>query len=895
MKINRIKINGMYNPVGFDCSRLTISYCVDGDVKTPLSVVIYSDKDCQNPVYSQEIDAAFSFCTPISFEAKKETQYFVKIEGINCQSETAYFEMGTEFDCSFIAAREKLENPVFYKRFRIDKELFSARLYVTGLGLYEAFVNGQKAGNEYLTPNYNDYDAYVQYQTYDITPFLQSENVIEIALGNGWYKGRFGLNHKEHIFGDNCVTAAKIVLTYMDGGKEVISTDTAWKARKSHVISGNIYDGEIQDMTVDTQEEYGVKVYKKKFNVIPRVSLPIVVKHRLQPELYISPKGEKILNFKQNFAGFVSFNVPLKKGQRVRLLAGEVLQDGCFYRDNLRTAKAEFVYVSDGKRRNVRPQFTFYGFRYMLVEGIDEVNPLDFTGNVLYSDLEETVKVKTDNDKMNRLLQNCVWGQRSNFVDVPTDCPQRDERLGWTGDSQVFSKTACFQMDCKVFYDKYLKDVAIDQDTYGSVTTYSPAMKEGEVAASVWGDAATIIPWNVYRFYGDKGLLEKHFPSMEKYVLYLFKKDEENGGARLYNFGFHLGDWLSQDGVSPSALRGATDEYFIASLYYYRSVRIVADSAKILGFYEKYTIYDNLAKEIKRAILKEYFTSNGKLSVDTQTAYTLAVLFEVYKDRDRLVQDFARRVRRDGFKVKGGFVGATQFVQALMEAGLDEYAFRVLYSEKYPSWLACVNLGATTIWERWNSLEENGKVSGSGMNSLNHYSFGAVAEAIYSYVAGIKSISAGFKQVVIEPKFNYRLKAFDFDYLSASGEYGVHYRIDGEKIYLTLKIPFGVTATLKLKGERSKRLKGGKYHFVVSASEDLVRPFSVDTAICELIDNEKTREVLKKNIPMLYYFLSSNDAGLNGESLRYVTSLRSFFVDPEKVTSIDEQLKLVTI
>lgn len=893
MKIENIKINGIKNPVGFKLDKLNLSYLIteNSGNELPIILEIFNKDVC---VYKRTLDYRINFCTPVDFKPEKQTHYKVVITCGEAKGE-GYFETGTDFNCKFITPVKEISHPVLFRNFTISKEVESARLYVTGLGLYEAFLNGEKVGNEYLTPYCNDYNAYVQYQTYDVTNGIKKGNLLEIALGNGWYKGRFGLKHRENIFGSEYVAAAKLVINYADGSEEEIVTDESWNARPSYVTDGNIYDGEYVDCTRNISEISGVRYVDREFNVTERISLPVVIKHKIKPVLYVSPKGEKILDFGQNFSGFVSFDCDLKYGQKVRLAAGEVLQSDCFYRDNLRTAKAEFTYVSDGKRRIVRPQFTFYGFRYMLVEGIDKVNAEDFTGNVIYSDLDNTVAINTYNDKMNRLLANCLWGQRSNFVDVPTDCPQRDERLGWTGDAEVFSRTACFQMDCKAFYDKYLTDLRIEQKLLGGgIPGYAPAFyEEKETSRSVWADAATIIPWNVYEFYGDTEFLKKHYSLMSEYVDFIIEQDNERGGSRLYNFGFHLGDWLSQDGVSPDALKGGTNEYFIASVYYYNSVKIVANSAGVLGYKDKEIYYGRIAEEIKKAIISEYFTPTGRLAIDTQTAYVICVKFDLYVDKDKLVSGFAKRLKKDNYRIKGGFVGATQLVQAMIKSGLSDDAFRVLYNEQFPGWLYCVNLGATTIWERWNSLNADGSISGTEMNSLNHYSYGAVAEAFYTYVAGLRNIGVAFKKVLIEPKFNYRLKKLDFTYRSVSGTYVINYEVkQGGKVHMHVEIPYGADAEFVFAG-KSRKLNVGVNEFEVQLASDIDKPFSVDSKVCDLLSYEKSSEVIKQIVPTLHRYITNNDIGLNGETFRHLCSIGSFSIPQKAFDAIDEKLKQV--
>lgn len=895
MEIKNVKINGVKNPVGFYLNDLILSYYIDGVPQGELCLKMYDAPDRKNTLYIQKLDYSENFATKIQFVPKKETAYFFEIHCGKYQSGLYYFETGTDFDAPFIKSSKGIDHPVIFRNF-CAKNVVRARLYVTGLGIYEATLNGMRVGNEYLTPYCNDYNAYLQYQTYDITPLLAEKNCVEIALGDGWYKGRFGLNHCRNIYGEDYICAAKIVLWGEDGKKEIIRTDETWSARPSKVVSSGIYDGEIVDATRNTDETDKTVLVEKTFPVTERISLPVIIKEEIKPTLIISPKGEKILDFGQNFSGFVSFRCRMERGQTIRLQAGEVLQEGCFYRDNLRSAKAEFVYTSDGINQEVYPKFTFFGFRYMRVDGSEHIDPADFTGKVLYSDLDETAFAATDNAKIDRLLLNCKWGQKSNFIDVPTDCPQRDERLGWTGDAEVFCSAACYQFDCRAFYAKYCRDMAIDQKKLnGGIASYSPSFGELEESGNIWSDAATIIPWTVYEFYGDKYLLASQLPLMRAYVDRLIRKDDENGGKRLYRFGFCLGDWLSQDGINSSALRGGTNEHFIASCYYYNSVKILSLAERELGYEEQAEYYSRIAEDIRNAILREYFTSTGRLAVDTQTAYVICIMFEIWQDRERLVYGFKNRMKKDAYKIKGGFVGATKLIQALIRAELTEEAFRILFSEKFPSWLYCVNLGATTIWERWNSLNADGTISGTEMNSLNHYSFGAVAEAVYRDIAGIIPKSVAFKKVVISPKFNYRMKKFDCYLITAAGEFKLRYNIEGDgRIRLNIFIPYGVDAVFEVSQTRTE-LAAGNNVIDLPADSELVYPFSIDSKLCDILNDEKCRTVFRELVPGIGSFLINNDVGMAGYTLRSLLAIRSFFVPSQTLALLDKKLKEISV
>ncbi|MDD3409252.1 MAG: family 78 glycoside hydrolase catalytic domain, partial [Eubacteriales bacterium] len=413
---------------------------------------------------------------------------------------------------SFITPAAKLACPRFIREFAME-DFTRAALTLTGLGLYRAYLNGARVGEDYLTPGYNDYTAYLRCQTYDVSGLLRAQNRLEIVLGDGWYKGRFGLDGgTRDIFGSEYMLAARLTVTQKDGSERVLETDESWRASASVIEESSIYDGEKRDDTRDVSESVPCVAIQPpcepEEDETPRIRQMLT----LRPTLLTSPTGESILDFGQNMVGVVRFVNRAPRGAQLRLQFGEVLQNGCFYRDNLRTAKAEYRYVSDGVEKEIEPLFTCYGFRYAKLEGFEHPRAEDFTGVVLYSSLRQTLDVETDHPQLNQLMQNALWGQRGNFVDVPTDCPQRDERLGWTADTQVFVNTACYQMDCKDFYRKYMRDMRIDQQRYyqGDIPMFSPSLRgQAGHGGAVWADAGTIIPWNLYMNYGDKELLEE--------------------------------------------------------------------------------------------------------------------------------------------------------------------------------------------------------------------------------------------------------------------------------------------------------------------------------------------------------------------------------------------------
>ncbi len=801
-------------------------------------------------------------------------------------------------NAAWISPVADLTCPLLFREFELGATA-DATFEITGLGLYRATINGRRVGEDYLTPGCNDYGAYLRYQTYDVSALLRpGKNRIEVVLGDGWYRGRFGLDGgKTGIFGARYLLCARLVV----GGEVALQTDASWMATASSITSTSIYDGEHRDDTLPAGEAIPCEVVEADCPLEADFAPLIRAKLTLKPSLILSAKGERILDFGQNMVGVVRFHSRLPRGAEMRLRFGEVLQGGCFYRDNLRSAKAEYRYVSDGVLKDVEPLFTFYGFRYALVEGPETVNPDDFTGVVLYSDLRQTMECETDSPKINQLMKNALWGQRGNFVDVPTDCPQRDERLGWTADTQVFVNTACYQMDCKDFYRKFMRDMREDQVRYygGDIPMFSPSLRGAAgPGGAVWADAGTIIPWNVYQFYGDADLLRENWPMMRDYVELLIKKDVERGGGHTVDFGFTFGDWLALDGVNEQAVKGGTDDGYIQAVYYFHSVHLAALAAAELGYVEDAARYAALADEIKAAILDEYIAPGGRLCIDTQTGYVLALYFGLYRDKDKLVEGFKARLKRDGFKLKSGFTGTPLMLLVMMDHGMDDDAFRLLYNEQYPGWLYCVNLGATTIWERWNSLLPDGSISGTGMNSLNHYAYGSVCEAIYSRIAGLRQAEPGWGRAIIEPHLNWRMKRIRVRYDSPAGAYEVAWAIGADgSVTLEVAVPEGANAEVILPDHPDAvrlAVGAGRHSYHYQPTVDHLHPFTADSRIFDLMANERARAALREAMPMLAAAESGEESAFACDRLSDVCRFLPF-VDASGLPQLYEALRRVTV
>ena len=887
--IYNLQINHLKEPFGIGIEDNNFSFLAKG--KGPFrAFIVLNNKIVQAKQIKLEESHSFYFEKPLEYN--KQYKFVVK----NFFSRAVLnFETTIKLNSSFIKPKNKdIFSPIFVKDFGINKQIKKARLYITGLGLYQAFINNKKVGNAYLTPGYNDYYYYLRYQTYDITELLkENNNKIEIHMGDGWYKGKFGFNNSKNLYGKEYKLCLNIIIEFVDNTIYNISSDETWKVKSSKELSNSIYDGEIIDYTLPEKPLEEVVISDENYRLIPDFGALIVEKDILYPDLYISPKKEKILDFKQNMVGFVRFKGFLQKNKEIKMKHGEVLQNGCFFNGNYRSAKAILQFKGDGEERIYEPKFTFFGFRYVLIEGLDKVDPRDFEGVVIYTNLEKTIECKTDNKKINQLIKNSYWGQRGNFLDVPTDCPQRDERLGWTGDSQVFTNTACYNMDSYIFYRKYLNDLRGDQIMYygGDIPAFSPGLLNmARKGGAVWADAATIIPWNLYLNYGDLNLLNTSYKLMKDYVKTLITKDIGQGNLNLILYGKTFGDWLAQDGENDQSRYGGTDHGFIMSVYYYHSVELIALSALELGYKEEYKKYTNLKNNIYIAILKKFFKEDGKFLLKTQTSYVLCLHYNIYINKTMLIEDFKERLKSDLYRIKTGFTGTPLILLTLFDNSMEDIAYRILYNEEFPGWLYAINLGATTIWERWNSLLENGTLSDPHMNSFNHYAFGSVCEAIYSRIAGLRSASPGFRKVIIKPQLNYRMKEINFSYNSISGEYKIFWKWEGKEFKMNVSIPYGTEATIILPNGEKHIVNEGIHIYRCELDKTIYNPFSIDTPLIDIIKNEGSSNIIKDLLPKIYEEAKNKDNEIIKDSIRTVNLLPKFNYPEDIITKCKEEL-----
>lgn len=871
MKLTELKTNRIVTPLGFTMQTPTLSWVVQETAakrQSAAQVVVSLREDLTQPVFdtgkSAELSSLGVACTAALLPC---TRYYWGVTVWADNGETAkaasWFETGKQQELwagKWITAPfEKGVHSYLVRPFVLKAPVKRARLYCTGLGMYEASVNGKKAGDEYLAPGCNDYENFIQAQTYDVTALVQQgENRLGMWLGKGWYAGRFGLlppektdlpNMGVNNFGDELKLLAELRVELTDGSTVTVASDESWLCAPSPVTESGIYNGEWYDARLEKENwcvpgtelsgwKAALAAQAPEAPVVDRWSLPVKIMQRLpRAELIHTPAGETVLDFHQEMTGWVEFDCDVPEGTTVQLQCGELLQHGSFYNENLRSALAQYTYISNGKKARVRPHFTFYGFRYIKVTGLPVVDPAAFEACVLYSAMQPMGTLETSNPKVNRLVQNAIWGQKGNFVDVPTDCPQRDERLGWTGDAEVFCGTASFNMDTAAFYAKYLHDMLLEQNKHrGAVPHVVPDMlclyerkmgvPETNFGSCAWGDAGAIIPWNNYLFYGDKTQLAREYQNMKAWVDYIKSRDEEVcGGRRLWLCDFQFGDWLAMDNPDKASCFGGTDSHYIASGYYYWSARLTAKAAAALGKTQEAEAYNRLAEEIREAFRKEYFTSTGRLAVPTQTALAMALYMGLAPEafRQRQIDDLQKRLDdRKGY-LDTGFVGTYQLCYALAANGHPASVYTLLLNEELPSWLYEVNMGATTIWERWNSVLPDGLVSDTGMNSLNHYSYGAVLEWMYRFMCGLNPSeeAPGFKKVHIRTVPDDRLEYARAEYHSAAGTYVSGWKkIEGGFAY-EIQVPFDAQASFEPARTGSSATVNGRPSEVPSAEKPL--------------------------------------------------------------------------
>ena len=852
MKLTNLRVNHLPTPLGHFLGRPIFSWvAADTYDKRQESAQVMVHTAAGELVYDsgrREDISSLGFEAPIALQPRTRYVWAATVWGDGGDSATAgsWFETGKEgepWKAQWIAASMgKEQHPLLAKSFPLGGKVKSARAYACGLGIYELYINGQKAGDEYLLPGYHCYDANLEYQAFDVTGLLQAgENTVGLALGPGWYKGEIVFDRYKDLYGDTMQAICELHVEFTDGKRALICTDGSWVSYPSPVQFSNIYDGEVYDArkAIDgwaapgcTAPSFGVEAREEGRPLVARFGPRIVKKQEFAPvEVITTPKGETVLDFGQNMTGWVEFHVDEPAGTAVKLSYGEVMQQGCFYRDNLRSALCEYTYISGGSPARVRPHFTFYGFRYVKVEGVRAVKPEDFTACHIRSDIDPTGSIETDNPRVNQLFKNAMWGQFDNFLDVPTDCPQRDERLGWTGDAAIIAPTACKNLYMPAFFHHFVVNLGHEEKAYGGAVPFfvpSPKVpREGkplswvnnnEKGCAIWSDVATMMPWAVYENYGDLHLLRREYDVMKTWVEHVRRDDRLDGDRGLWLRGEQLGDWLALDKNTDTKNDqdpfGATDLQYTASCFYYYSTTLTAKAAKALGYEGDRLEYEVLAEKIKAAVIAQYFNADGTFKIEgTQTACVLSLYFGIYPDgtRDVVLNQLVSRIEAKNWHLDTGFCGTPFLCRVLSDNGRNDVAYTLFLNDDFPSWLYEVKMGATTIWERWNSILPDGSISGTGMNSLNHYAYGSIVDWMYRDMVGISPVeeAPGYKQAVIRPMPDPRIRFARARLDTAAGRYEVAWQYDGEALRYDITVPFDCTATLLLPGGRRQELAAG--------------------------------------------------------------------------------------
>ena len=714
----------------------------------------------------------------------------------------------------FISAPQSIGQtvPCFARALDLKGDIARATLHISALGLYEAAIDGQRVGKFLFAPGWTEYASRLQFQTYDVTGLLKPDSLLTVMVGEGWWGGRMGWDGQKERRRTALIAALEVEFT--DGRTQTVLTDARWQVLTTPILGSSIYDGETVDMTAETESlGYAEVVDFDKSILLPQEGEEVREMATLGVIAEITtPVGERVLDFGQNLTGYVRVHAHGAKGDEIELSFAEVLdKDGNFYTENMRSAKNKIRYIlADSEPMDFAPTFCWQGFRYVRLDKCPAgMTADDFTAVAVHSDIERTGDFDCGVPLVNQLYQNILWGQRGNFLDVPTDCPQRDERLGWTGDAQVFARTASYNFKVDKFFRKWLHDLNAAQDAQGRIPHVIPNILGPDSAGSAaWGDVATIVPWEMYLTYGDKQFLADQFDSARKWVDYIHSAGSEE---YLWLDGEHFGDWLGLDAPEGS-YKGSTDESLIASAFFAYSTRNVIRMGDALG--KDMGAYRDLYTHIIDAWRRRYIASPGRLTCDTQTAYVLALAFDLVGKKQPFADRLAEKIHENGDKLQTGFVGTPYLLRALSENGYTDLAYTLLLQTEFPSWLYPVTRGATTMWEHWDGLKPDGSMWSADMNSFNHYAYGAVGAWMFNTVAGINPDpeNPGFRRILFLPQPDARLGHVTASIRTAHGIVAAHWHYEGDQVRYTFTVPKGCTARVDF-GDRVAELTEGTHRF----------------------------------------------------------------------------------
>lgn len=842
-------------------SRLTVEHlsqgCVTDEEQPRVSFQIESDR--QNVLLKKAKIWVGDWSTEtesqilVPYTGKKLnpfTEYPVVVKVMDDKGEAAEaatsFEtgrMGTAWKAQWITDgeyhfTEKKISPktmTFRKKIHCEKKIAKARMYVTALGIYEMTLNGEKVGDIYFAPGFTSYKHQLQYQTYDVTEQLKSaegmENELIAVVGGGWAVGSFTYKRVNRNYADRQALLCELRIAYEDGSEEIIGTDESWDVTLDGAVKETeFYNGEVYDATVDMEKIAWHKAAKEQVKLQPEImaqyGVPVKAHEVFHPvSVAKAPSGVVIYDFGQNFAGVISAKIKGTKGQKITFRHAEILMDGELFTKPLRSAKQEAVYICRDGEQTWSPRMTYMGFRYVSMEGAAEED-VELSAIALYSDVEDNGEFSCSNELVNKLQSSIRWGAKSNFVDIPTDCPQRDERMGWTGDIALFSPTAAYNFDMSRFLEKWFKDVRSEQNKGGGIPVTVPlVVVPGQweimipMAVDHWGDVCILAPWAEYKMRGDLGLLKTMYPTMKRYMKACkFWASLGSVGKHKYIWKLlhHYGDWCAP-GIGLWAWMGRGK--WTATACMSHSSKILSQIAELLGEKEDAVYYRNLSEKTAEAYRDLLMEKDCTVKKEFQTAYVLPLYYGMLSEEDKkkTAAHLARIVRENDYHIATGFPGTPYILFALADNGYEEDAFKMLMTDTCPSWLYEMKVGGTTIWERWDALREDGTCNTGdddgtgGMVSFNHFSYGAVGDFLYRRIAGIETLSGGGKEVRIAPMVGGGLTQARGVVNTAYGKVTSEWWINDGKFTLHVDIPCSTTAIVKLPGGEEKKLGSGSY------------------------------------------------------------------------------------
>lgn len=835
LTLSDVKVNSAKNPVGVDRNVYVgwiLNSAAKDTVQTAYQIVVKNGK--KTAYDSGKVNSSDSAYVPVNMKLSPMTDYTVEVtswdnHGNKASGETAFSsgKVSSSWKGKWITVPETYDHNspdfLFRKNFNVSKPIKKAVLFSTALGCYVPFINGARAAEDYFAPGYTQYDQRIQYNTYDVTSYVgYGKNTLTTEVAPGWYTGRLGLVMEGEQYGKACALLQELHILYEDGTEDVVSTDGSWE----YSLGGprrftSFFDGEKVDArkSIASGPWNKVSLYKEK---TPKITEDTGSPVRKGARVSATNIGNGIYDFGRNFAGIIHVKMRAKAGNTVHITHAELLKDGKLYRDNLRTAKAEEYYTTKDGQQDYEPLFTYMGFRYAQIEAPKGVEILDVYGTELFSSMEKIGEFETNNPLVNQLQKNIETSQKANFVDIPTDCPQRDERCGWTGDISAFSPTGAYNYNMDRFMTKWLSDVRAGQSKEGGIQiiTPTPPKMEGtanQLADSVWGDVILYVPWNVYESTGNLNMLTDNYSAMKKWVNFAVSLAKQGERPYIWENGQHFGDWLAPDTDLQGGIKRAN---YTSTSYLAHSTELMGQIAEILGRDFDAAHFRRENKKIKEAYQKYLVKKDGHLKEDFQSAYVLALEFNMLTKAQRplAVADLVKNIEKNGNHLTTGFVGTPYLLYALSDNGRKNKAYDLLFQDTCPSWLYEVKAGGTSIWERWDGLRPDGTVNvsnvGSGnMVSFNHYAYGCVGDWMYRNSAGIQPLSAGYKKIRIQPLMDKRMTHAKSSHKTPYGVAATDWSTNNGHFTMTVKVPCNTTAEIVLPNGQKTKVGSGTYEF----------------------------------------------------------------------------------